>query len=162
MKRENPNRRRAMSNVNGQSDSASVPGVQGNNAFGGQGVGGDGVFGVSQRGTGVHGFSQANGMGVFGESNDSDGVFGWSHSTGSAGVHGRGDTGPAGFFDGNVVCTGNLEASRNINAGGRLMVQRNDVATAAKIAIIKECLRILETDALRIPDQNFNNLVNQL
>ncbi len=79
-----------------------------------------GVWGESQQGEGVHGISHSiaagvagyndnGGAGVFGESQNFDGVFGESHSNQHAGVTGRNKAGGmAGFFDGNVVVTGDI------------------------------------------------------
>jgi hypothetical protein len=52
------------------------------------------------------------GPGVWRESNGNDGVHGISHSRTNAGVSGANDQGGlAGFFDGNVVVTGNLSVN---------------------------------------------------
>ena len=119
-------------NVVGKSDvgigvegiSTSGTGVRGDSTSG-VGVMGlsstaQGVWGESQQGEGVHGISHSitagvagyndnQGAGVFGESQNFDGVIGESHSSRHAGVTGRNNAGGmAGFFDGNVVVTGDI------------------------------------------------------
>lgn len=74
----------------------------------GQSDSGRGVAGVSKTWQGVYGSSDSQ-AGVVGESNSFDGVFGISHSNQHAGVTGRNTAGGmAGFFDGNVVVTGDV------------------------------------------------------
>lgn len=87
------------------------------------GQGGAGVFGDSQNGEGVHGTSHSQhggvvgvndngqgGAGVWGESQNGEGVFGISHSAAHVGVFGRNTAGgPAGFFEGSVMVTGDLK-----------------------------------------------------
>jgi hypothetical protein len=68
----------------------------------------EGVHGVSHgNAAGVAGFNDATGQGVWGESQNGDGVTGTAHGTG-AGIHGVGGRGPAGYFDGNVLVTGDV------------------------------------------------------
>lgn len=90
----------------------------------GNSTNGAGVWGDSKFNEGVHGVSHGlmagtsgvnmdgTGPGVWGESNGNDGVHGISHSRTNAGVSGANDQGGlAGFFDGNVVVTGNLSVN---------------------------------------------------
>jgi hypothetical protein len=96
----------------GQADGAGT-GVQGTSKSGdgvfGQSTGsGRGVAGFSEGGQGVYGHSVSQ-AGVVGESDQFDGVFGESHSNQHAGVAGRNKAGGmAGFFDGDVVVTGDV------------------------------------------------------
>ena len=74
----------------------------------GQSDSGRGVAGVSKTWQGVYGSSDSQ-AGVVGESNSFDGVFGISHSNQHAAVSGHNTAGGmAGFFDGNVVVTGDV------------------------------------------------------
>jgi len=93
--------------TNQDSRNPKIPGVEGNNT-----VGGDGVYGFSTTGLGVHG-----------ESNTSDGVSGISHHAKHAGVSGHNDKGGnAGFFDANVVVAADLTVN-NITMNGKMTVQ---------------------------------------
>ena len=75
----------------------------------GESVSDNGVFGKSQTGRGVYGSSDSQ-AGVVGESNSFDGVFGISHSNLHAAVSGHNTAGGmAGFFDGDVVVTGDVK-----------------------------------------------------
>lgn len=119
-------------NVAGKSDvgigvegiSTSGTGVRGDSTSGVGTMGlsstAQGVWGESQQGEGVHGISHSitagvagyndnQGAGVFGQSQNFDGVIGESHSNQHAGVTGRNTAGGmAGFFDGNVIVTGDI------------------------------------------------------
>jgi hypothetical protein len=115
-------------------------------------TGGCGVFGASDTGdavrgeasgdskAGVIGFSTnhtANaGPGVYGES-DAVGVYGVSHTwhgvhgettstTGGAGVHGKGPT--AGYFEGNVAVTGNMDVSGDVRLLNADCAEEFDIA----------------------------------
>jgi hypothetical protein len=68
---------------------------------------GRGVAGFSQTGQGVFGHSVAQ-AGVVGESDQFDGVFGISHNLNAAGLSGHNPGGLAGYFDGNVTITGDI------------------------------------------------------
>ncbi len=69
---------------------------------------GRGVAGFSKTWQGVYGSSDSQ-AGVVGESNSFDGMFGISHSNQHAGVTGQNTAGGmAGFFDGDVVVTGDV------------------------------------------------------
>jgi hypothetical protein len=89
-----------------QGVSQTLVGVQGNSPTG------RGVAGFSDSGQGVYGHS-ATQAGVVGESDQFDGVYGISHNPIHAGVTGYNPGGLAGFFDGDVVVTGDV---RLINA----------------------------------------------
>jgi len=86
-----------------------VPGVLGQNN------GGDAIIGNSSAGRGIVGLSISQ-AGVVGDSQQFDGVFGVSHLPNRAGVSGRSlnpngsvnKAGWAGFFDGNVIVTGDV------------------------------------------------------
>jgi hypothetical protein len=100
--------------VRGIGHSPDHGGVVGTNDGGGDGVfgqsngNGRGVSGFSEGGQGVYGHSVTQ-AGVVGESDQFDGVFGISHSNQHAGVTGNNTAGGmAGFFDGNVVVTGDV------------------------------------------------------
>lgn len=74
----------------------------------GESQSGRGVAGFSKTKQGVYGFSEIQ-AGVVGESDSFDGVFGISHSNQHAAVSGHNTAGGmAGFFDGNVVVTGDI------------------------------------------------------
>jgi hypothetical protein len=95
-------------------NSTNGVGVHGvNEARNGDGVVGEGrrgVVGLSKDFQGVYGHSDTN-AGVVGESQTMDGVWGISHNPQAAGVSGHNPNGLAGFFDGNVVVTGDLMLS---------------------------------------------------
>lgn len=95
-----------------EGDSTSGTGVSGtsNTAEGvhGESQSGRGVAGFSKTWQGVYGSSDSQ-AGVVGESNSFDGVFGISHSNQHAAVSGHNTAGGmAGFFDGDVVVTGDV------------------------------------------------------
>jgi len=73
---------------------------------------GRGVNSVSKTGQAIYGHSQAQ-AGVVGESDQFDGVYGISHNREHAGISGHNPGGLAGYFDGDVVVTGDI---RLINA----------------------------------------------
>jgi hypothetical protein len=109
--------------VTGESNTG--PGVYGASISGAAARAGssDGVLGESRGGKGVHGADYAGGVGVYGESAEGAGVSGMSHSGTQPGVSGHNDGGgPAGFFEGSVTITGNL----NIGPGGDVIL--NDCA----------------------------------
>ncbi|RYZ61049.1 MAG: hypothetical protein EOO14_06045 [Chitinophagaceae bacterium] len=92
--------------------SSEGSGVEGEAGSGGDGVrgtsiSGNGVHGISDVGRGVYGQSNMQ-AGVVGESNQFDGVFGISHHPNHAGVSGHNPGGMAGFFNGDVVVTGDI------------------------------------------------------
>jgi len=68
---------------------------------------GRGISASSVSGQAVYGHSKTQ-AGVVGESDSFDGVFGISHNKNAAGVSGHNPGGMAGFFDGDVVVTGDL------------------------------------------------------
>jgi len=87
----------------GDSGTASVPGIKGTNSAGGDAVfgfanaNGRGVVGVSEQHTGVEGDS-TSGVGVWGESKGNVGVQGISHSQAHPGVFGINDQGGDAVF----------------------------------------------------------------
>ena len=97
--------------VYGISHSAANAGVSGHNDAGfavwGGSKTGRGVAGFSESWQGVYGHSNTQ-AGVVGESDQFDGVYGISHNPASAGVSGHNPGGLAGWFDGNVVVTGDI------------------------------------------------------
>jgi hypothetical protein len=108
--------------VVGESDQFDgVFGVSHNNQFSGvsgHNDGGYGVWGGSNSGRGVAGFSttwqgvyghSVLNAGVVGESDQFDGVFGVSHNPRSAGISGHNPNGLAGYFDGNITVTGDIQ-----------------------------------------------------
>ena len=102
--------------------SAEGSGIEGEAGSTGDGVRGvskkgNGVIGASETGRGVAGFSNTwqgvyghsiSQAGVVGESDQYDGVFGISHHPQHAGVSGHNPGGMAGYFDGDVVVTGDI------------------------------------------------------
>jgi len=87
-------------------------GISGHNQAGGTAVLGDastgrGVAGFSLTWQGVYGHSISN-AGVVGESDQFDGGFFVSHNPNAAGVSGHNPGGLAGYFDGTVTVTGDL------------------------------------------------------
>lgn len=100
----------SMYGVHGISKSPGGVGVVGEN------VGGDGVVGKGRRGVvgqsdtfqGVYGHSRTN-AGVVGESEQFSGVYAVSHHPTNAGLYATNDRGgPAAFFEGDVVVTGDI------------------------------------------------------
>jgi hypothetical protein len=95
----------------------TTPGNTGAGVWG-DNPGGDGVVGSGRRGVvgrspdyqGVYGHSDTN-AGVVGESKDFDGVFGLSHNPAHAGISGHNPGGMAGFFDGDIVVTGDIRVA---------------------------------------------------
>jgi hypothetical protein len=83
------------------SDLASVAAVTGSHT--GEAAG-NGIYGKSSNGDGVHGESI---------SADSSGVAG-IHSAGGHGVYGSSNSGYAGFFQGNVFCTGSVTVQGDV------------------------------------------------
>ena len=133
-------------NVGVAGESDAMIGVLGT-AKGSKGVGvvgtnplGDGVVGRGHRGVvgesddfqGVFGHSRTN-AGVVGESHEFDGVWGLSHSAKAAGVSGHNDAGGlAGFFDGNVLITGdvtcpNADCAEDFDMAGLAQVEPGTV-----------------------------------
>ncbi len=90
-----------------------------------------GVLGTSDSGRGVAGFSNSwqgvyghsvGQAGVVGESDNFDGVFGIAHKKDRAGISGHNPGGLAGYFDGNVTITG------NVNVNGDVVLANADCA----------------------------------
>jgi hypothetical protein len=96
----------------------------------GDAVAGTGVAGVSNSFRGVAGFSTTN-AGVYGESANFDGVFGVSNNKNSAGVSGHNPGGMAGYFDGNLVCTGNISCGGDITLTGGDCAEQFQLSGAA-------------------------------
>ena len=92
------------------SEGSGVEGEAGGKGDGirGSSVDGNGVNGFSQNWRGVYGKSTKN-AGIVGESVDFDGVWGISHNPQHAGVSGHNPGGMAGFFDGDVIVTGDVK-----------------------------------------------------
>ena len=100
--------------VVGTTTDVGLAAVWGQNRSGKGGVGvqgdadqGTGVLGTSASYRGVSGSSQTN-AGVYGESQHFDGVFGVTHNLNAAAVSGHNPAGMAGYFEGNVVVTGDI------------------------------------------------------
>jgi hypothetical protein len=92
---------------------AAVLGTCRDTAAGGTGVLGQahhgrGVAGLSERGQGVYGHSNSQ-AGVVGESEHFHGVFGATKNVGAVGVYGSNPGGFAGYFEGDVTVTGNID-----------------------------------------------------
>jgi len=76
----------------------------------------------------VGGYNNVGGPGVLGATTTgADGVFGQSAS--GNGVHGQSQSGNAGYFEGNVIVTGNL------NLGGTLANANNNLQVAGNLAV---------------------------
>jgi hypothetical protein len=118
--------------AHGWSGSPDKPGVAG------YGTGGDGVYGESLTGRAIFGRSSGkNAPAVVGESEDGDGVWGTSHNTQRAGVTGYNPKGLAGYFDGNVIVTGditlsNADCAEDFDIGGGSLVEPGTVMTLGK------------------------------
>jgi hypothetical protein len=99
-------------------------------------VNGNGVRGNSQNSDGIHGYSKIK-AGVVGESEQFDGVYGISHAKDHAGVTGYNPGGMAGFFDGDVVVTGditlsNADCAEDFDIGAGSLVEPGTVMTLGK------------------------------
>jgi hypothetical protein len=120
-----------MDGVWGDSHAQGFSGVSGRNSHpqGGNGVWGSsdagrGVAGFSKSWQGVYGHSETN-AGVVGESDQFDGVFGVSHSREHAGVSGHNDRGGfAGYFEGKVTVDGALTVTDDIVLTGADCAER--------------------------------------
>ena len=139
-------------------NSTNGTGVHGvNEAGNGDGVVGEGrrgVVGLSKGFQGVYGHSDSN-AGVVGESQTMDGVWGISHNPQAAGVSGHNPNGLAGFFDGNVIVTGDLMLSgadyaenfdQSVPAGGG--VATLEPVEPGSVMVLDECggLRLSERE----------------
>jgi hypothetical protein len=124
--------------VYGDAHAEGFSGVSGRNLHpkGGYGVWGSsdagrGVAGFSKTWQGVYGSSETQ-AGVVGESNGFDGVYGVSHSKEHAGVSGRNDAGGwAGYFDGGVHMTRDLTVDGDVILANADIAEDFDVADAA-------------------------------
>lgn len=105
--------------VLGDNQSNTSAAVKGTNR--GTGTGGIGVAGFSQTGRGVYGHSVSQ-AGVVGESDHFDGVYGVAHDVNRAGVTGSNPGGLAGFFDGKLQVTGDIDVGKNVRITGNLDV----------------------------------------
>jgi hypothetical protein len=127
----------AMDGVWAETHGQGFSGVSGRNTHpnGGYGVWGSsdvgrGVAGFSKSGQGVFGQSDT-GAGVVGESNESDGVWGVCHSQASAAVSGHNDAGGwAGYFDGGVHVTRDLTVDGDVILANADIAEDFDVADA--------------------------------
>ena len=86
---------------------AAHDGDAGSTAILGENIAGRGLSGSSQTGQAVYGHSKQQ-AGVVGESDAFDGVFGISHNPQAAGVSGHNPGGMAGYFEGDVLVTGDV------------------------------------------------------
>jgi hypothetical protein len=120
---------------------------------------GDGVVGSGRRGVvgrspdfqGVYGHSDTN-AGVVGESQDFDGVFGLSHNPAHAGISGHNPGGVAGFFDGDIVVTGDIrvagaDCAEHFDAAGQV------VAPPGTVMVLDD------TGGLRVGDSDYDRRV---
>jgi hypothetical protein len=118
---------REFDGVFGASAATAFSGVSGHNSANGNGVwggsdGGRGVAGFSATWQGVYGYSDAN-AGVVGESKSFDGVWGMSKHPDHAGVSGHNEAGGwAGWFDGKVNIT------KDLLVGGDVIIPNADAA----------------------------------
>lgn len=144
-------------------NSTNGTGVHGvNEAGNGDGVVGEGrrgVVGLSKDFQGVFGHSDTN-AGVVGESQTMDGVWGVSHNPQAAGVSGHNPGGLAGFFDGNVVVTGDLMLSgadyaENFDLAGS---RGGGVATLGPVEP-GSVMVVDESGGLRLSDQEYDTRV---
>jgi hypothetical protein len=112
---------------------------------------GNGVEGSSVGSKGVYGHSGTN-AGVVGESQDFDGVLGVSHNPAHAGISGHNPGGMAGFFDGDIVVTG------DIRVAGADCAERFDAADQV-VAPPGTVMVLDDTGALRVADSDYDGRV---
>jgi hypothetical protein len=137
--------------VSGDNKSNTTPAVMGvcrGTAAGGTGVLGEGDFGrgvagFSQVGQGVYGHSHSQ-AGVVGESDLFDGVWGVSHKLDAAGVSGHNPGGLAGYFDGNVVVTGditlaNADCAEDFDIGSAVAAEPGTVMVFGEDGMLLPC-----------------------
>jgi hypothetical protein len=108
---------------------------------------GTGVTGTSNSGRGVNAFSNTgqaiyghsiSQAGVVGESDQFDGVFGVSHSPQHAGVSGHNPGGMAGFFEGDVVVTGDVKLIGGNDVAENFSVINTDSVSPGCVMTFKE------------------------
>ena len=136
--------------VRGHSKNPNHGGVVGVNDAGGDGVYGTGTRGVvgeSDTFQGVYGHSKAN-AGVVGESEEFDGVFGLSKKATAAGVSGHNTAGGmAGYFDGNVVVTGDITLANAADCAEDFDISAESSAEPGTVMVLndestlQECFR---------------------
>lgn len=115
---------------------------------------GDGVFGKGKRGVvgesdtfqGVSGHSVLN-VGVFGESQKFDGVMGISHNQNAAGISGHNPGGLAGYFNGNLLVTGDIVMTNAADFA-------EDFKIGATIAVEPGTVMVLGKDGALFPSQH--------
>ena len=110
-----------------QGVSQTLVGVQGNSPTG------RGVAGFSDSGQAVYGHSNTQ-AGVVGESDEFDGVYGISHNPQHAGVTGYNPGGLAGYFDGDVVVTGDVRLI-NADCAEEFPIASDDVAPGSVMVL---------------------------
>jgi hypothetical protein len=118
----------------------------------GENPGGDGVVGTGRRGVvgnsddyqGVYGHSNSS-SGVVGESQDFDGVWGQSHNPKHAGVSGHNPGGLAGYFDGNVVVTGDIQLA-GADIAEQFEFDEPSAAAAGTVVVIDDVDRVRSSD----------------
>jgi hypothetical protein len=116
--------------VYGSTHDVNSAGVYGTNDTAGRGV-----IGTSDSGQGVYGHS-TQGAGVLGESQDFDGVIGTSHNVAHAGVSGHNPGGLAGYFDGNVVVTGDIVLTNAADLAEEFDVQEAELAEPGTVMVM--------------------------
>ncbi len=121
------------------SEGSGVEGEAGGNGNGisGSSVGGNGVVGFSQNWRGVYGKSTKN-AGVVGESDQFDGVWGISHNPQHAGVSGHNPGGMAGFFEGDVVVTGDIKLVGGNDVAENFLVSNPNLVTPGCVMTFNE------------------------
>lgn len=130
-------------------EGSGVEGEAGSNGDGvrGTSVSGSGLKGLSQSGQGITGFSNtAQGIyghsvaqaGVVGESDQFDGLYGISHSSQHAGISGHNPGGMAGFFEGDVVVTGDVKLTGGNDIAENLLVAPTNKAAVGFVMTFNE------------------------
>lgn len=132
--------------------SSAGTGVEGEAGGAGDGIrgtskSGNGVLGIGNTGRGVAGFSNTlqgvfghsvSQAGVMGESDQFDGVSGTSHSPQHAGVSGHNPGGMAGFFDGDVIVTGDIKLTDGNDIAENFLVSNTHSVSPGSVMTLNE------------------------
>lgn len=141
-------------------DGVGVHGVnESGNSDGVVGEGRRGVAGFSKDFQGVYGHSDSN-AGVVGESQRMDGVWGVTHNPQAAAVSGHNPNGMAGYFDGNVVVTGDLMLS-GADYAENFDLTGNDTGGAGTVDQVDpgSVMVLDESGGLRVSDREYDTRV---
>ena len=113
----------------------------------GTSISGNGINASSETGRGVNGFSKTGQAiyghsiaqaGLVGESDQFDGIFGFTHSPLHAGVSGHNPGGMAGFFEGDVVVTGDVKLTGGNDVAENFSVINTNAVAPGCVMIFKE------------------------